>query len=143
MAEGYICRRGGVSLPSTITAGDTVIYAGISNGEYTQSQSYVNTSLGFTTVRAGIYRLTYQVGSFGQTAGQARITLSNVAVSGSEVPLTNLASKTIDIAISVGVTVQLQHLVQNANYRAWAPILKASILAPAIQTQYNKILTSL
>lgn len=127
---------GGIALPTSIVAGETVLY-GINTKKTTSNQTYkdVGTGWGFTALKAGTYRLKYNAAGNGAAYGMARITKNGVVVSGSEIDTSGAAAATIDVSLAVGDVIKEQY--------AYNSVLSfiVSILATDLQAGINEIIT--
>lgn len=146
MGEGFICRRGGgVSLPSTIAAGETTLYSVAAHvvQNTVQGWAYPGSGYGFTALKAGTYRIYYNVESDAHdTACAARLIKNGVEVAGSFISTTYSASKTIDVALLPGDVI----LYQCAKWNGPGAVPAADyfvirILAPELQAEFSKIIT--
>ena len=106
---------GGLSLPSTITAGDQIIYAMTAVGAYTTGSTYTTMGAGWgiTAIKAGTYRFTYKAGVWSNSGQVYARLLKNgtTEVAGSEITTQsngNHIAKTIDVALNAGDVIQVQ-----------------------------------
>ena len=132
---------GGASLPSTIVAGETAIYA-TSQLFLFENATYVDTGCGFTALRSGIYRISFGL-AYGITYSVAKLRKNGVDVPDSEIqvaynPGTSL--KTIDVSLSAGDVIALWGKSTSAGKSA-AGALRVSILATDLQDAIAEIIT--
>ena len=142
---------GGVALPATIAAGDTVIHSifGDKTGAPPTDGVYVNvgTNYGFTVIKAGTYRFKYDNKRL-NTALTANVRLTK---NGSEVATSVLANsnhmtathKTIDVSLAAGDAIRLQWEYYDATAYLTNTYFIVSILAADMQTELNKAGTPL
>lgn len=132
---------GGASLPSTIVAGDTVIYA-TSQLFLFENATYVDTGCGFTALRAGTYRISFGL-AYGTTYSVMKLRKNGVDVSGSEMQVSynpGVSLKTIDVPLSAGDLVALWGK-STSTAKSTGGALRVSILATDLQDAIDEVIT--
>jgi hypothetical protein len=142
---------GGVELPTTPVAGDTVLYSGIAQktvsatklGTNDYISNYADCGWGFTAKIAGIYRIVFEA-TYTQNGGAAKLQLNGVDVANSETAV--LTIKSIDVAVPANGTVKLWLRADpRYDYAAggvtWAQRFEVRLLAADVQAAMNAFIT--
>jgi hypothetical protein len=134
---------GGISFPSTPSAGDTKLFAAINRWPITTT-SYANKGYGITINETGVYRFSYSAAaSDSGGTSYARLINNGVEVTGSEISSTSATPviKTIDVSCSAGDVINLQGK-RVGTYVVSVNGFMVSILAEDAQDAINDILTA-
>lgn len=141
---------GGISLPDTIYAGNTALYAktGISSFSHT---SYTNQGVGygFTALKPGTYRITFGVSTkrYGNSnTAYARLTINDIYVTSSEISVTSSSytsaavEATIDVTLAANHVLRLQTKDSTATWDCFAFEFAVCVLADDLQDALYEII---
>lgn len=140
---------GGLTLPDSPAAGDTVIYVKLDAVEFDGVTTYTpaGTGWGITARKSGTYRVYYCVGTDrGNSNGFTKLQRNGVDVSGSEIYTQfGIVKKIIDISLTAGDTLRLYYKSSNAGYGngTTTAFFTVSMLAADLQTELNNYATAL
>ena len=137
---------GGVSLPQTIEAGETIIYATFDTA-YRIINTYTDVGSGYivTINKAGAYRIRYYLGVTYASLkyGYARLTKNGTVVTNSELTVAannGFGMKYIDIACNAGDVIRLQAYT-NYSGTGYIPVyFGVSILANDVQSELDALI---
>lgn len=136
---------GGISFPSTPSAGDTPIFALYESMTSGTSTSFVNKGRTLTFAKAGAYRISFNLrsGAYGNNV-EARLVKNGTEISGSLMSSTSIEAgvrKTIDVTCAAGDVINLQLRRIGTASNAFADFLIVNILAADVQSEIDKIMT--
>lgn len=138
---------GGITLPSAPEAGETPIYVRYNASGYNTTTTYKDTLYGyaFYAVSSGTYRVRYALHSMVTDTGTSnymKLTKNGTDVSASEISTgeKNITHKIIDVTLSAGDIIRLQHRGTGVGTAKPAiPYFTVAILANKLQGAYGKI----
>lgn len=136
----------GITFPATPSAGDTPIFALYESMTSGTSTSFVNKGRTLTFVKAGTYRISFNLrsGALGNNV-EARLVKNGTEISGSLISSTSTEAgtrKTIDVNCAAGDVVNLQLRRIGTASNAFTDLLIVSILAADMQNAINEIVTA-
>ena len=145
----FVCSGGGgVSLPQTIEAGDTIKLLTVTNVVSTSSTTFINmpSPYGFTVNKAGTYRIFFVVNNAAYaTTTQGQLTKNGVVITESTISTGRFtARKTIDLELSAGDVVRMQARTNSKSddtYMVQVSPFIVSILAEDLQGEVSGIIT--
>ena len=147
----FVCSAGGLDLPGSPTAGNTVLLATntiylLSSGTYT-TYTFPGAGYGFTAVKAGTYRISYSSGATQYNVYMELKINDSTVVPASAVTSYNAAGFTraagaMDVTLNAGDTLKLYGYAAGAGGCTFMPFsFIVSMLAADLQTALNGILT--